>query len=199
MSATSTSAGNARRLRRRQTDAERRFWLLLRDRRLQGWKFHRQVPLGPYIADFYCAAAKLIVELDGGQHAIRTQEDERRTAVLESLGFVVIRYWNHDVLANSEGVLSDLRQHLGLHAPLTLSLSRKGRGNAVSGSHSSRNLTEQSSQVSLLPTDNLASTATPSSRIAKDAGNSVPSPLAGEGQGEGVLDTAKNDDRGCKP
>jgi len=199
MNATSTSAGNARHLRRRQTDAERRFWLLLRDRRLQGWKFRRQVPLGPYIADFYCAAAKLIVELDGGQHAAQTKQDQQRTSWLESQDYAVLRFWNHDVLANTEGVLMNLLQHLLLKTPLTLSLSREGRGNAVSGSHSSKNLTEQSSQVSLLPTDNLASTATPSSRIAKDAHNSVPSPLAGEGQGEGVLDTAKNDDRGCKP
>jgi very-short-patch-repair endonuclease len=97
----------ARSLRRRMTDAEQALWQKLRNRRLEGHRFKRQVPLGSYIVDFICFEARLIVELDGGQHA-ENSADEVRTDWLQSQGFVVVRYWNNEALANIDGVLSDL-------------------------------------------------------------------------------------------
>jgi len=95
----------ARGLRRRQTDAERRLWARLRDRRLLGAKFARQVPIGPYVVDFCCRERKLIVELDGGQHAAHADHDAARTASLRALGYRVLRFWDNDALANTDGVL----------------------------------------------------------------------------------------------
>jgi len=94
----------ARQLRVTATDAEARLWLHLRNRMLGGFKFRRQFPVGPYIADFVCIDRKLIVELDGGQHA-DNPADERRTRFLELRGYRVIRFWNPDVLSNTDGVL----------------------------------------------------------------------------------------------
>ncbi|MDZ4381357.1 MAG: DUF559 domain-containing protein [Parvibaculum sp.] len=94
----------ARQLRVEATDAEARLWQRLRNRMLGGFKFRRQFPVGPYIADFVCIERKLIVELDGGQHA-DNPADERRTRFLELRGYRVIRFWNPDVLANTDGVL----------------------------------------------------------------------------------------------
>jgi very-short-patch-repair endonuclease len=93
---------NARKLRREQTDAERKLWFLLRDRRLVGVKFRRQFPIGRYIADFCCVERKLIVELDGSQHVESGQADEVRTAFLNSCGYRVMRLWNHQVLEDEE-------------------------------------------------------------------------------------------------
>jgi very-short-patch-repair endonuclease len=94
----------ARRLRRDSTDAERTLWLQLRDRRLEGWKFRRQVSIDPYIIDFLCLDAKLVIEVDGGQHDENRAKDEVRTRFLEGFGLRVIRFWNHEVLGNLEGV-----------------------------------------------------------------------------------------------
>jgi very-short-patch-repair endonuclease len=102
----------ARGLRHRQTDAERRLWARLRDRRLQGAKFARQVPIGPYVVDLCCRELKVIVELDGGQHAAAARADAKRTALLEALGYRVLRFWNNDVLANTDGVLQRIAQAL---------------------------------------------------------------------------------------
>lgn len=99
---------SARRLRRTQTDAERLLWLRLRDRRLQGWKFKRQVPIDRYIADFVCAGARLIVELDGSQHATQEIRDRKRTESLEAMGYIVLRFWNNEVITNTEGVLIEI-------------------------------------------------------------------------------------------
>jgi very-short-patch-repair endonuclease len=98
----------ARRLRRDQTDAERILWSRLRDRRLNGLKFKRQVPIDRYIADFCCADAGLIIELDGGHHSANEEADVKRSAVLESCGYLVLRYWNNDVTKNLDGVLEDI-------------------------------------------------------------------------------------------
>ena len=98
----------ARHLRRDQTDAERKLWLRLRDRRLNGWKFKRQVPIDRFFADFCCPDARLIIELDGGQHSTNTEADAKRTAVLESCGYLVLRIWNNDVLKNMDGVLEEI-------------------------------------------------------------------------------------------
>lgn len=97
----------AKSLRRNPTEAEKKLWSLLRDRRLAGWKFRRQVPLGPYVVDFYCSEAKLIVEADGGQHA-DSVSDGIRTAWLIKNGYRVKRYWNNEILTNPEGIFTDL-------------------------------------------------------------------------------------------
>jgi len=100
--------GIARRLRRDQTDAERVLWFRLRDRRLAGWKFRRQAPIDRYVVDFVCADARVIVELNGGQHAERTEQDRARTAVLEAMGYLVLRFWDNDVLGNTDGVVETI-------------------------------------------------------------------------------------------
>ena len=102
---------HARRLRRDMTDAERRLWHALRDRRFDGWKFRRQASIGPYVADFLCHAGRLIVEVDGGQHSV--ERDAARTAFLSGQGYRVIRFWNNDVLENTHGVLRALEAALG--------------------------------------------------------------------------------------
>ena len=99
-------------LRRRQTDAERRLWPRLRDRRLQGAKFAREVPIGPYVVDFCCRELKVTVELDGGQHAERARSDTERTVFLEALDYRVLRFWNDEALANTDGVLQRIAQAL---------------------------------------------------------------------------------------
>ena len=108
----------AKQLRKNQTDAEKLLWQKLRNRQLSHYKFRRQVPVGIYIVDFMCVSAKLIVELDGGQHTEKQGYDQKRTAYLETKGFRVVRYWNNDVLINIDGVLE----------ALTLTLSQKERG-----------------------------------------------------------------------
>ena len=94
------------------TQAERRIWYHVRAGRFQGWNFRRQVPLGPYVADFLCERARLVVEVDGGQHMERAAADVERTQWLESRGYTVIRYWNNEVMGNLEGVLVDLSNAL---------------------------------------------------------------------------------------
>jgi very-short-patch-repair endonuclease len=96
----------ARNLRRRQTDAERKLWAILRSRQFENSKFRRQEPIGKYIVDFVSMDRELIIELDGGQHNQQPvqEKDEARTRWLESRGFRVIRFWNNDVLLNIEGV-----------------------------------------------------------------------------------------------
>jgi very-short-patch-repair endonuclease len=94
----------ARELRRNDTDAEARLWNALRAARLGGWKWKRQVPWGPYFLDFLCRDARLVVEVDGGQHSEQLAYDDRRTAYLEKAGLRVLRFWNSDVLTNRDGV-----------------------------------------------------------------------------------------------
>ena len=116
----------ARRLRRDQTDVEKKLWSHLRDRRLDGWKFRRQVPIDRYVVDFLCADAGLVVELDGGQHT--AESDAERTRLIESCGYLVIRFWNNDVMENTEGVLLRIAKALRDSKPLTPTLSPTGRG-----------------------------------------------------------------------
>jgi very-short-patch-repair endonuclease len=101
----------ARSMRREMTDAERRLWFLLRDRRLNGAKFRRQAPVGPYIADFVCLRRKVIVEADGGQH-YGSAKDAIRDRWLTGEGYTVVRYSNLDILKNPEGVLMNLLSQL---------------------------------------------------------------------------------------
>jgi very-short-patch-repair endonuclease len=97
-------------MRREPTDAEARLWHYLRNRQVAGAKFRQQHPLLGYCVDFCCDDAKLIVEADGGQHDRDTDAD--RTTALEAAGYTVLRFWNHDILANTEGVIAEIRQML---------------------------------------------------------------------------------------
>ena len=97
---------HARKLRRQSTDAEQRLWYHLRNRQLGGFKFRRQVTIGSFIADFACVEVRLIIEADGGQH--HELADAQRTACLEELGWRILRYWNHDILQQTEGVLETI-------------------------------------------------------------------------------------------
>ncbi len=104
----------ARQLRKTATEAEQKLWQVLRDRRLCGWKFRRQVLCGPYVLDFYCHEQRLAIEVDGGQHNQTEQHarDRQRTDYLQAQGLRVMRYWNNDVLQNLTGVLEHLRMHM---------------------------------------------------------------------------------------
>jgi len=102
----------ARSLRKNMTDAEDLIWYHLRGRRLQGFKFKRQVPIGEYIVDFVCHHKKLIIELDGGQHAEALAYDEKRTCFLESKGYKVIRFWNNEVFRETEAMLEVIMTEL---------------------------------------------------------------------------------------
>jgi very-short-patch-repair endonuclease len=95
----------ARQLRRDQTPAEARLWSCLRRRGCLGAKFRRQVPVGPYIADFLCRELLIIIEADGGQHGGQEAYDARRTDWLEGQGYQVLRFWNHDILTDLNAVL----------------------------------------------------------------------------------------------
>jgi very-short-patch-repair endonuclease len=94
----------ARALRREMTEAETKLWRMLRSRQIEGHRFRRQVPLGRYIADFICHEARLIVELDGGQHDSLSQQEANGSQFLQSEGYRRIRLWNDEVLENPEGV-----------------------------------------------------------------------------------------------
>jgi very-short-patch-repair endonuclease len=95
------------------TEPEKRLWRLLRDRRLQGLKFRRQVPVGPFIVDFLCVEKKLVVEVDGSQHAY-SQSDIRRDAWLQANGYKIRRFWNHAVLFEQTSVLDTIATDCGL-------------------------------------------------------------------------------------
>ena len=121
----------ARVMRQAPTDAERRLWSMLRDRRCGGAKFRRQGPIGPFIVDFLCNEARLIVEADGGQHA-ESASDATRDAYLRERGYRVLRLWNNHVLANSGGVAqvieAALRTPLPPKPPAWAPPSPEGRG-----------------------------------------------------------------------
>jgi very-short-patch-repair endonuclease len=104
----------ARKLRREQTDVERRLWFELRGRHFAGFKFRRQQPIGPYVADFACFEAKLIIELDGGQHGSEDAVvyDEARTQFPRNEGFMVLRFPNHEINRNLDAVLDAIGRYL---------------------------------------------------------------------------------------
>ena len=115
----------AKDLRRKMTDAERKLWQRLRAGRFSGYKFKRQVPIGAYIADFACISAKLIVEVDGGQHLKQLERDNLRTFHLEREGFQVLRVWSDDALVRTDEVLNMIWQKLNVPAAaLSPALSR---------------------------------------------------------------------------
>jgi very-short-patch-repair endonuclease len=103
----------ARDLRRNLTNAERRLWSQLRLRQIEGHRFRRQRPVGPYVVDFICLEQRLVIEVDGGQHAERTSQDAKRDAWLRSQGYRILRYWNNEVLSQTEGVVQVIMGALG--------------------------------------------------------------------------------------
>ena len=107
----------AKRLRKEMTDAERVMWRELRAHRFAGFKFKRQEPLGSYVVDFVCYEVKLIVDLDGGQHADQKEADEDRTRWLSSRKFRLVRFWNNDVLTNIAGVMHVIEKNLSPSPP----------------------------------------------------------------------------------
>ncbi|WP_411834658.1 endonuclease domain-containing protein [Pseudoxanthomonas mexicana] len=105
-----------RQLRNNATDAERRLWRELRGRQLEGCKFRRQHPFGDYILDFACLERKVVVELDGGQHADNAAHDAIRSRALEKAGFTILRFWNNEVFGNIEGVVEVILNALARQA-----------------------------------------------------------------------------------
>ena len=168
----------ARRLRTSMTDAESRLWQRLRGKRFGGLVFRRQVPIGPFIADFCCHAARLVVEVDGGQHgtSLGSARDERRDGFLATEGYRVLRVWNHEVLAETDAVLEAIwsiatercPDRAPPETPLPVPPPQGGRGRRSQPSGSIDPPEPASMRLetceTLLP---------------------VPSPLVGEGQGEG--------------
>jgi len=106
--------GRAKRLRQESTPAEEALWERLRDRGFLGLKFRRQVPIGPYVADFYCHERKLVLELDGGIHEEERQKvhDENRDANLKALGFRIVRFTNDELMEDPDSFLDKVRQQI---------------------------------------------------------------------------------------
>jgi len=107
----------ARKLRKSETDAERKIWQQLRSHNLNGAKFRRQHPIGPYVVDFICINEKLIIELDGSQHQQQQDYDAARTAFLEQSGYRVLRFWDDDVLLRTDDVMQAIFIALGSPSP----------------------------------------------------------------------------------
>jgi very-short-patch-repair endonuclease len=119
----------ARKLRSSATDVEKLLWRHLRLKQIDGFKFRRQTPIGSYVVDFFCPTAKLIIELDGGQHAEQADIDAIRAAWLGAAGYRVVRFWNNDVLENIDGVLQHIQTTLAsAERPPTPTLPLKGGG-----------------------------------------------------------------------
>ena len=117
MNYSTTARNRARSLRKAAPDAENRMWRLLRNRTLLPFKFRRQHPIGAYIADFVCLEQRLVIELDGGQHAEQQQYDSTRTAKLEVAGYRVLRFWDNDVLAKPQAILQAIYNELDWPSP----------------------------------------------------------------------------------
>jgi very-short-patch-repair endonuclease len=197
------ATARARRLRREETDAERVLWRRLSGRELAGYKFVRQMPIGPYIVDFLCRAERLIVEIDGEQH-VEHVRDETRTAWLNRSGYAVLRFWNFEVLREREAVLDailavlerriDFSEHeLRLSpasrgaAPLPCPAPRRGDGTLTpTASAISSTARDPRLPAGISPKDAEHVGRGPEGCDIRSATISVPSPLRGEGQGEGA-------------
>jgi very-short-patch-repair endonuclease len=118
----------ARRLRNQATDVERLLWRYLRHRQIAGHRFRRQVPVAGFIADFACLEAKVIVELDGGQHLERAGYDKQRDRVIEAQGFLVLRFWDNQVFQETQAVVEQIVQALEARCPHPSSPPQAGEG-----------------------------------------------------------------------
>jgi very-short-patch-repair endonuclease len=155
---------NAQALRCDMTDAERKLWRALRSRQLATAKFRRQVPIGPYVADFMCYAARLVIEVDGGQHADSVR-DRIRDRWFRENGFRVLRFWNNEVLRNVEGVLTVIA------------------GEVAVGAESSRSPPHPAPAAPPSPARGEGESAEPSRSPPHPAPTAPPSPARGEGKG----------------
>ena len=117
---------NAKQLRSNMTDAEQKMWQQLRAKRFAEYKFRRQVPMQKYVADFVCFNKKLIIELDGGQHALQQSYDKKRDAFFANQGFRILRFWNDEILKNMEGVLQVILAALNTPLPNPLPQGERG-------------------------------------------------------------------------
>lgn len=108
----------AQNLRKRSTDAENLLWRHLRRKQIAGVKFRRQQPIDNYVVDFVCFEKRIVIEVDGGQHAINRFKDIEREKYLIENGFIILRFWNNEVLQNAEGVLEVIRKKCVNHPPL---------------------------------------------------------------------------------
>ncbi len=117
----------AKKLRRNQTNSEKLLWSYLRNRNIDGVKFRRQYPIGVYVLDFVSIEKKLVVEIDGGQHNEQDHKeyDDIRSSWLQQEGFRVLRFWNNEILENSEGVVFKIREELGKPSSLPSPLKRE--------------------------------------------------------------------------
>ncbi|MEH3116908.1 MAG: endonuclease domain-containing protein [Methylorubrum populi] len=163
-----------KRLRHGQTEAERRLWYRLRDRRLGGFKFVRQESVGPYVADFCCREARLIVELDGSQHA-ENAYDLVRDAWLTERGYRVLRFWNAEVMTNTIGVLNTILAAL----PPSPRTRGEGRDDLVVGATSPQGDGEGASHAEPSPDPPPHPRLPP--RFADDEVGKALSPRAGRG------------------
>ena len=116
---------NAKQLRQHQTEAEKKLWSRLRNRQLANLKFRRQVPIGSYIVDFYCQECLLIIELDGGHHLLQQEYDQIRTHYLQAQGLTVLRFWNHDILNDTEAVLVQILSYAKISLTQTIFQSER--------------------------------------------------------------------------
>jgi very-short-patch-repair endonuclease len=105
-------------LRKRPTDVEKLLWKHLRAKQIEGFKFRRQQPIDNYIVDFICLENRVVIEVDGGQHAVEKEKDRERDNYLQRHGFKVLRFWNNDVLQNIKGVLEVIREKCLSHPPV---------------------------------------------------------------------------------
>jgi very-short-patch-repair endonuclease len=113
---TSEEATFSKQLRKTATDAEKRLWKYLRMKQIYGLKFRRQESIGTYVVDFVCYEKKIIVEADGGQHN-QSASDIERDDWLQSQGFIVLRFWNHEILTNTDGVLEMIQRNCTQRSP----------------------------------------------------------------------------------
>jgi len=121
------SISTVRSLRKRSTDTERLLWSKLRARQIEECKFRRQAPIGKYIVDFVCHEKRLIIEVDGGQHAESIEADQIRDQWLGEQGYKVLRFWNNEILTNIEGVLEVISDNCKFPPPLNPLPSRAGK------------------------------------------------------------------------
>ena len=125
----------ARELRKNMTDTERLLWSKLRGKQFGGFKFRKQAPIGRFIVDFVCFDRKVVVELDGDQHAAAVEDDKKRTEWLNSQGFRVLRFWNHELIEDADMVMEAI--WLALQMPPTLTLPHEGGGDLAERQHRS--------------------------------------------------------------